>query len=259
MGTIIPVISPKGGVGKTTVTANLAAALGADHASIIAIDTDPQNALCLHLGLDPERSPGWTEAVIAGTGLDPRALLRQSPYHIAIIPFGYTTESEQRLVEERLAERPGLLSGLLNALKNLADFVLIDTPPGRTVFQQEALAADCSAVVVVLLADAASYAALPLIWRDLEHRPELPAWFLLNQYDSARKLDHDVARTMRSQLGFRLLPIPIHRDEFVREALAQQKPALLYSPGALISRDFRDLARWLRQSLGKPSPSKIFG
>jgi chromosome partitioning protein len=51
--TVIAVISPKGGVGKTTVAVNLASTLAAGGRAVRLVDLDPQNALRLHLGADP--------------------------------------------------------------------------------------------------------------------------------------------------------------------------------------------------------------
>ena len=50
---VIPVISSKGGVGKTTIAANLCTALAARGQQVLAIDLDPQNALRFHIASDP--------------------------------------------------------------------------------------------------------------------------------------------------------------------------------------------------------------
>jgi cellulose biosynthesis protein BcsQ len=52
---VVSVIAAKGGVGKTTVTANLCIALAASGRQVLAIDLDPQNALRFHLAERPAR------------------------------------------------------------------------------------------------------------------------------------------------------------------------------------------------------------
>ncbi len=52
---LICVCSPKGGVGKTTLAANLAWALARAGSKVLALDFDVQNALRLHFGVPPQR------------------------------------------------------------------------------------------------------------------------------------------------------------------------------------------------------------
>ena len=64
--TVIAVISPKGGVGKTTVSANLAVSLAAKGHPVRLVDMDPQNALRLHLGADPSDENGHIHQTLHG-------------------------------------------------------------------------------------------------------------------------------------------------------------------------------------------------
>ncbi len=54
---------------------------------------------------------------------------------------------------------------------------------------------------------------------------------------------------VRHDLGARLMPFPIHRDEAVSESLAYQKPVLDYDRYAQASQDFEQFAKWLIQKL----------
>ena len=51
----IAVLNQKGGVGKTTTVANIAAALAISGQKVLVVDLDPQGHLTIHLGLEPER------------------------------------------------------------------------------------------------------------------------------------------------------------------------------------------------------------
>ena len=63
---VVSVVSAKGGVGKTTLAANLASVLGSNGRRVIAVDFDPQNALRLHLGLPIDNFDGIARATLAG-------------------------------------------------------------------------------------------------------------------------------------------------------------------------------------------------
>ena len=56
---IIAFVSGKGGVGKSTLTANVAVALANRNKRVLVIDMDPQNAQHLHMGLDAQELQGW--------------------------------------------------------------------------------------------------------------------------------------------------------------------------------------------------------
>jgi CO dehydrogenase nickel-insertion accessory protein CooC1 len=63
---VITVVSAKGGVGKTTLAANLASVLAARGRRVIALDLDPQNALRLHFGIPLDSIDGLARATLAG-------------------------------------------------------------------------------------------------------------------------------------------------------------------------------------------------
>ena len=60
---VFSVVSAKGGVGKTTITANMAMALAGGR-NVVAVDLDPQNALRLHLGVPVEEIDGIGRATL---------------------------------------------------------------------------------------------------------------------------------------------------------------------------------------------------
>ena len=78
--------SPKGGVGKTTLAANIAHNLSRAGRRVLVMDFDPQNALRLHFGLSIGDQAGWA------TGLPERPdwhrALRQTGSGVALLPFG---------------------------------------------------------------------------------------------------------------------------------------------------------------------------
>ena len=63
---VIAVVSAKGGVGKTTLAANLASVLATSGRRVIALDLDPQNALRLHFGVPLDSIDGLSRATLSG-------------------------------------------------------------------------------------------------------------------------------------------------------------------------------------------------
>jgi len=252
---VIAIVSAKGGVGKTTLTANLATALQREGvATLLVVDMDPQNALGLHFGADPRSLAGVSRASLAGE--DWGSVCVQSPSGVHVLPYGVVNESDRVAFERHLDAHPNWLVQQLQGLALPEDaVVLIDTPPGPSVYMQQALSA-AQVVVVVSLPDAASYAALALMQR-LVHtyctpRPDFSeTLYVLNQVDGARQLSKDITRVMQDNLGERLVGV-VHEDQAVREALAYDQSVLEYDPQGQAADDLRKCARVLAQRLRLP-------
>jgi cellulose synthase operon protein YhjQ len=234
---IVAVISGKGGVGKSTVAANLGTAWQRQGKAVLVVDLDPQNALRNHLGLAFE--PGAEEplAGIAQLGEaeeDLRERCQLSPAGVAVLPFGSVDEARRRVFERQLDDEPDWLAQRLADLQ-LSDgaVVILDTPPGPSVYLQQALTV-ANLAVVVTLSDAASYATLPMIDNLIQtytaERAEfMGAVYVVNQVDSSRQLNKDVTLIMRNILGKRLIGL-IHRDQSIAEALAYNRSVPDYDP-----------------------------
>jgi cellulose synthase operon protein YhjQ len=234
---IVAVISGKGGVGKSTVAANLGTTWQRQGKAVLVVDLDPQNALRNHLGLTFE--PGAEEqlagiAQLSEAEEDLRERCQLSPAGVSVLPFGSVDEARRRAFERQLDSEPDWLAQRLAELQ-LSDgaVVILDTPPGPSVYLQQALTV-ANLALVVTLSDAASYATLPMIDNLIQtytaERSEfMGAFYAINQVDSSRQLNKDVTLIMRNILGKRLIGL-IHRDQSIAEALAYNRSVLDYDP-----------------------------
>ncbi|MGQ0709791.1 MAG: cellulose biosynthesis protein BcsQ [Rhodoferax sp.] len=250
---VIGIVSMKGGVGKTSVTANLAAAvaraLGPGRVS--AIDLDPQNALHWHFGVDGRHQAGVAQQAIHG-GNWARAA-QTSAHDVCCLPYGEVSEPEREAFEELMAREPDLLGHAIHEARLDQDAVVfIDTPPGPSPYLKQVF--QCADVIVmVILADAGSYATIPAMeeWvADMgAHNPRLISFYLVNQVDRSEILSRDVHDLLMHRLQGRIAPLGIHADETVREALAFQQPVMAYDPHGQASHDLARLANWLLDTL----------
>ena len=241
---VIALVSGKGGVGKTTVTANLAIALGQHRKRVLVIDLDPQNAVSIHLGLDPNEIAG-----LAREGISPESVF-ESPFGVNFIPFGNVSDEELAEFEAVLRGDPEFIQkGLMALDPRQIDYVLIDTPPGATVFLKQALYAAQKAIAVVL-ADAASFTTIPkLLSLTTEHtsgRSDFKGLNLLvNQMTEKSVLGQQVRAALYDNYAHIMVPVAIHKDASVAEALAYERPVLEYNPTGKASLDINDLVDWL--------------
>ena len=246
---VVVVASMKGGVGKTSVTANLAVAMAAELGAgcVSTIDLDPQNALHLHFGLDTSERKSVCKQALRNRSW--RDVMVDSQFGVTCLPYGVASEPERKAFEDILAAEPDWLQRHL-AQTGLGgdDVVLIDMPPGPSVYLNQGFAC-ADLVLIVLLPDAGSYSTIAAMesWIDqiALQRPDLHSVYLLNQMDESVRLNRDMGEVLRQRLDKRLSPVGIHRDEAVSEALAFLQPVLFYDPGCQATYDFQRLAAFL--------------
>ncbi len=247
--TVIAVISPKGGVGKTTVAVNLASMLAANGCNVRMVDLDPQNAMRLHLGADPADPGGLIHQTLQEKSWYYAEY--ESAYGVSFIPYGKGSEFERITFEAHLTQTPDWLRDNLAALGGDANtYTIIDTPPGPSVYVQQALSI-ANLVLVVMIPDAGSYATLTAIESLLEYycanRSDCyGTFYVLNQFNAEHPLNRDIKTVMQTILGERLSPYPIHRDESLSEALAFQQPVAQYAPHCQAVDDIAHLTAWLQ-------------
>jgi len=121
MGRSITIASGKGGVGKTTLTANVGIALAMSGHKVLLVDADVAMAnLSLLLGM--QNSPITLHEVLIGEASVEDAIY-SGPKGIELIPSGLSLESYRRVDSERL-------KSVIESLEDHYDFVLLDAPAG---------------------------------------------------------------------------------------------------------------------------------
>ena len=139
---IIAIANQKGGVGKTTTTVNLGAALARRGYRVLLLDLDPQANLTVHVDKRPDlESNTMTNLLLEDARLEDLVQPTATP-GLAVVP----SDSSLAGVEQVLANRIGRETILRQALDGFAgadkfDFVLFDCPPSLGVLSANALVA----------------------------------------------------------------------------------------------------------------------
>jgi len=237
--------SPKGGVGKTTLTANVGHELQRLGWQVVALDFDVQNSLRLHFGMPLSDLRGF--APVAYREQDWRSLMFETESGLLLLPFGSLSNAESIEFETFLARHAGWLTERMQLFFEAPDvLVLVDLPPGPSVYL-DAVAEVADLHIAVLLSDATSIALLPRIeagefYTGPMRRATGPVRYVLNQVDIRRRLSRDVLTVLRARLRERLIG-SVYRDESVPEAIASQKLVGDFAPSSKASFDFAEIAQ----------------
>jgi chromosome partitioning protein len=253
MSRIMAIAMQKGGVGKTTTTINLSAALADRGFRVLAIDLDPQGNLTQHAGFDPEGlSPtiyDGLRAEIEGQAYDARSIARRSAEGFDIMP----AQPELSLIELSLMNtlsRERVLATFLEDVRNDYDYVLIDCGPSLNLLVINALTAANSVIIPVqteYLAARGAFMILSTIEtvRQKKLNPQLYVeGILLTMADTRTLLTKDILAAVDSQFGagqyvFRSV---IKRSVRFGESVVAGQSILAYDPKNPGAQAYREVA-----------------
>jgi chromosome partitioning protein len=252
----IAVLNQKGGVGKTTTTVNLAAALAAEGHKTLVLDLDPQAHATLHLGLLPGRSgPSLYEVL---TDNLPLAKVRREIAPNLSLVGSHIDLAGAELELLGTVGREVILRDHLEAEPDLYDFVLMDCPPSLSVLTLNAL---CAAREVLIPLQA-HFLALHGLSKLLEtinlvskrvNRDLKVAGVLLCLYDAGTRLGGEVIDDLAQFFDrkknanapwadARLFQTRIRRNIRLAECPSFGQSIFQYAPGSRGAEDYASLA-----------------
>ena len=247
----IALVSLHGGVGRTTLAANLAAALGQNGRTTVAVDLDPQNSLALHFGIEAGEPFGLCAPSVSGQEVS--AWFNRFRTTAAVVPFGRLESGQLATLEQMIGRDPSWLHKRLDAvIPDSTELIVFDTPARTSTWTKCALSI-ADTVLVVVEPDAACYSTLPALEAFLEEtmpgvQARRRAHYLVNNFDARRALDRDVLASLRGMMPDRVIARPVHADEVVPEALARRKFVVQEGPNSQVVSEISALAVWAEVS-----------
>jgi len=243
---IIAIVNQKGGVGKTTTTINLAAAMTLRGKKVLMMDLDPQGNAATGLGI-PRASRDVTIYDVLVDGVDLASATMET-----IVPGLKLVTSHIDLAgaELEIGDRAGRTTLLRDAIANdkgVYDYILIDCPPSLNLLTVNALSAARS-VLVPLQCEFFALEGLSQLLQTVEMakaniNPNLVIdGVMLTMYDKRNRLSAQVAADVRKHLGRAVFKTIIPRNVRIAEAPSFGKPVLMYDPTCSGSLAYKALA-----------------
>ena len=248
MGRVVAISNQKGGVGKTTTSVSLSAALAIAERKTLLIDADPQSNSTRALGVmdDPERASLY-DAISGAASLAEIVLGVDGLPHFGLVPADRNLVGAE--VELTAAEdREFRLKDLLAPLRDLYDYILIDCPPSMGLLTLNALSA-ADGVLVPVQCEYLALEGVSQLLDTLERirvalNPSLEIdGVLMTMYDDRTNLARQVVEEVRGVLGERVYQTVIPRNVRLGEAPSHGKPILLYDIRSRGAEAYLSLAR----------------
>ena len=248
---ILTVANQKGGVGKTTSTVNLAAALALHGVRVLVIDLDPQGNASTALGVDHHLgTPSVYEALLDEISLAEAAVPSTASPDLLCVPATIDLAGAEIELVSMVAREHRLKQALVpEVLDELnVDYVFVDCPPSLGLLTVNALVAGDE----VLIPIQCEYHALEGLGQLLSNidlvrshlNTELHvSTILLTMYDGRTKLADQVTNEVRSHFGPTVLRTVIPRSVKVSEAPGYSQTVLAYDPGSRGAMSYVDAAR----------------
>ncbi|RZO39928.1 MAG: ParA family protein [Rhodobacteraceae bacterium] len=249
---IISVTNQKGGVGKTTTTINLAAALSELKKKVLIIDLDPQGNASTGLGVEVgDRELSTYEFLVEGVPLKKVAMETEIP-GLSIVPATIDLSSADiDLISNE--KRSHLLHDALRKKqenKQKYDYILIDCPPSLNILTVNAMVASHS-VLIPLQSEFFALEGLSQLLltvkevRQTANENLRVEGIVLTMFDGRNNLSKQVEADARSNLRELVFKTIIPRNVRVSEAPSYSMPVLTYDPSSKGSKAYMSLAKEL--------------
>lgn len=239
MRKIISLINHKGGVGKTTLTFNLAHGLADSGYKVLAIDSDPQGNLSQCFGAQGTYS-------LLDFYKDKKGSPSKVKENLDLLSSNLELEEAEHKLNSKKIHREGVLKKLLELKKfnTLYDFILIDCPPSLNIITTNAIVAS-DGILIPVKPEFLPYEGLGSvnnIIREIQtaFNPDLSILgVVFNDVRTERVLTKEVIEKVKHMFGDVVFEVVLRNYVAVAESPISNQSVMEYNPGSNAALDFK--------------------
>lgn len=245
----LAVINQKGGVGKTTISANLGHALALLGQRVLLLDIDPQGQLATCLGLFRPPQRGLDALLLEGANL--HELIHKGREGLGLIPAGLGLAKVEELQEGGAARARLLQQALDESDLDDWDWLILDCPPLFGILMANALMVADEALVPVN-SDYLSLHGLKRLLETIERfrtirDTEIQVRIALSRFHTRRRISLEVMEQLELMLPGHTLATAIKESSLLTECPSLGRTIFEYREHSSAAQDFMDLAQDLMQ------------
>jgi len=240
---IVAIINQKGGVGKTTTTANLCHAIAESGSKVTVIDLDPQGHLAVSLGITAQNIGGIAEAMLKEKKVQQQLISIRD--NLQLVAAGSKLKDVEHLTGNN-SPRGVLLRDALHGSLNDQDFVFIDCPPSSGLLVANALIA-ADEILIPMTSDFLALQGLSHLMGTIKRfekalQRKYKTLLVMSRYSPDRRISNQVLNVLLTHFPKQILATVIRETALLAECPSFGKTILEYSPKSRSARDFRSLA-----------------
>ena len=246
MGRTIVIANQKGGVGKTTTSINLSAALAEQGQKVLVIDMDPQGNTTSGLGVEKDEVENTVYELLLGECTIQECMRKEIFENLSILPANINLAgAEIELISAENKEY--LLKNTLDEVKDQYDFIIIDCPPSLNLLTINSM---CAGDTVLVPIQCEYYAleglsqlmhTIDLVKERLNPNLEMEG-VVFTMYDARTNLSLQVVESVKNNLNQKVYKSIIPRNVRLAEAPSYGMPITKYDKRSTGAESYRLLA-----------------